>query len=62
VFILPKFWQLDGVWLAFPITDALSAVLCLILLIPQIRMFRRNEMRQVLMGIPPARESFEAKP
>jgi putative MATE family efflux protein len=62
VFILPKFWQLDGVWLAFPITDALSAILCLILLIPQIRMFRRNEMRQGLAGIPAARESFEAKP
>lgn len=47
VFILPNYWQLDGVWLAFPITDALTSILVLVLLIPQIKMFRRNEMRQV---------------
>jgi Na+-driven multidrug efflux pump len=47
VFILPNYWQLDGVWLAFPITDALTSILVLFLLIPQIKMFRRNEMRQV---------------
>ena len=47
VFILPNYWQLDGVWLAFPITDALTSILVLVLLIPEIRMFRRNEMRQV---------------
>ncbi len=41
VFILPNYWQLDGVWLAFPLTDALSFILVLVLLIPQIRMFRR---------------------
>jgi len=37
ILILPKFWQLDGVWLAFPIADALTFLLTLILLIPQIR-------------------------
>jgi Na+-driven multidrug efflux pump len=47
VFILPNYWQLDGVWLAFPITDALTSILVLVLLIPEIKMFRRNEMRQV---------------
>jgi putative MATE family efflux protein len=41
IFILPYYWQLDGVWLAFPITDALTFVLTLTLLIPQIRMFQR---------------------
>jgi len=51
VFILPNYWQLDGVWLAFPITDALTAVLVLALLIPQIRLFRRSEMRQVPIRI-----------
>ena len=47
VFILPNYWQVDGVWLAFPITDALTSILVLILLIPEIKMFHRNEMRQV---------------
>jgi putative MATE family efflux protein len=51
VFILPNYWQLDGVWLAFPITDALTAVLVLALLIPQIRLSRRSEMRQVPIRI-----------
>jgi len=43
LFILPNYWQLDGVWLAFPITDVLTFILVLILLIPQIKMFRRME-------------------
>ena len=47
VFILPNYWQVDGVWLAFPITDALTSILVLILLIPEIKMFRRNEIRQI---------------
>ncbi|GAI09291.1 unnamed protein product, partial [marine sediment metagenome] len=34
VFILPKFLQLDGVWLSFPIADALSFILTLALFIP----------------------------
>jgi len=62
VILLPNFWQLDGVWLAFPIADALTAALVLVLLIPQIRVFRRKEMRQVPVGIEPAGESFEAEP
>jgi len=37
VFILPHFLQLDGVWWAFPISDGLTFLLTLILLIPQIR-------------------------
>lgn len=41
VLILPNYWQLDGVWLAFPVTDLLAFVLMLALLLPQIRMFRR---------------------
>jgi len=53
VFILPNYWQLDGVWLAFPITDALTSILVLVLLIPEIRMFRRSEMTQVQFGFDP---------
>jgi len=47
VFILPNYWQLNGVWLAFPITDALTSILVLALLIPEIKMFRRSEMKPV---------------
>jgi len=47
VLILPNYWQLEGVWLAFPITDALTSILILALLIPEIRMFRGSEMKQV---------------
>jgi len=41
IFILPRFLQLDGVWLAFPIAEALTFLLTLVLLIPQIREFRK---------------------
>jgi putative MATE family efflux protein len=51
IFTLPRFWQLDGVWLAFPITDALTFVLTLILLIPQIRMFRRMDLAMKNMSV-----------
>ena len=44
VFILPRFLQLDGVWLSSPIADALSFILTLALFIPQIRELQRMEL------------------
>ncbi|MFO7996142.1 MAG: MATE family efflux transporter [Dehalococcoidia bacterium] len=44
IVILPRFWQIDGVWVAFPITDALTFILILALLIPQIREFKRADL------------------
>ncbi len=44
VLILPQFLQLDGVWLSFPIADALSFMLTLALLAPQIREFKSMGM------------------
>jgi putative MATE family efflux protein len=44
ILTLPYFWQLDGVWLAFPITDALSFMLVLALLIPQIRELKSADL------------------
>lgn len=41
VFILPPFLGLDGVWLSFPISDGLSFILTLILLIPLWRQLRQ---------------------
>lgn len=42
VLLLPNFWQLDGVWLAIPITDGLTFMLTLALFIPQILRIRRK--------------------
>ncbi|MBE9515024.1 MAG: MATE family efflux transporter [Chloroflexi bacterium] len=51
VFILPKYWQLDGVWLAFPVTDVLTLILVLVLIIPQIRVFRRLDQENRSQGL-----------
>ena len=40
VLVLPRFLQIDGVWLSFPIADALSFVLTLALFVPQVRGLR----------------------
>jgi putative MATE family efflux protein len=51
IFILPYYWQLDGIWWAFPITDALTFILTLILLIPQVVMFRRMRVSAKSMDV-----------
>jgi len=58
VFILPSYWQLNGVWLAFPITDALTSVLVLVLLIPEIKMFRKSLMSQHESGFNPPDDHY----
>jgi len=42
VLILPRYLGVDGVWLAFPITDVLTLLLTASLLIPQLMDFRRK--------------------
>jgi putative MATE family efflux protein len=42
VFILPHYLGLEGVWLAFPISDGLTLLLTLTLLIPQMRDLRQK--------------------
>jgi putative MATE family efflux protein len=42
IFILPRYLEVDGVWWAFPISDGLTFVLTVVLLIPQIRELRRE--------------------
>ena len=44
IFILPHFLELDGVWWAFPISDGLTFILTLVLFVPQIREFRKEDM------------------
>jgi putative MATE family efflux protein len=41
VFILPPFLDIDGVWLSFPISDGLSFILTIALLVPVWRQFKR---------------------
>jgi putative MATE family efflux protein len=41
VFILPPSLGIDGVWLSFPVSDGLSFILTLVLLIPVWRQFKR---------------------
>jgi putative MATE family efflux protein len=60
--ILPQLLELDGVWLAFPVTDSLTFLLTLTLLIPQIRTLRRlNTLKDqapptTVAEIPPIRQ------
>jgi putative MATE family efflux protein len=42
VFLLSNFLQLKGVWLAFPITDGLTCLLTIALLVPLMRQLRRT--------------------
>jgi putative MATE family efflux protein len=42
VLLLPRFWQLNGVWLAFPFSDALAAMLMVGMMIPIFRQFNRE--------------------
>jgi putative MATE family efflux protein len=41
VLILPHYWEQDGIWFSFPITDALSCLLTAALFIPQIRSLQK---------------------
>jgi putative MATE family efflux protein len=42
VIVLPRFFQLDGVWLSFPGSDALSFLLVVAMLVPLIRRLRKS--------------------
>ena len=37
LFILPRLWQLDGVWMAFPFSDLAATIVTTILLVIEIR-------------------------
>jgi putative MATE family efflux protein len=53
LFILPKFWQLDGIWLSVPVADALAFVLTLVLFIFQIRKLKRADYSVETAKLPP---------
>ena len=41
ILILPRFWQIDGIWLSYPIADILAFLFTLLLFIPEVRNLRR---------------------
>jgi putative MATE family efflux protein len=57
VLIFPHFWGIDGVWLAFPVTDVLTVLLTLGLLIPILFDFYRKSKSPV-----PVPEKFNLPP
>ncbi len=38
--ILPRFWQLNGIWISAPIADGLATVITLLILLPELRWLR----------------------
>lgn len=64
IFILPRFFQLDGVWMSFPVADALSFVLTLLLVLPQVRAFRRAVQSKTLVAdvVPSGNPGGSGKP
>jgi len=51
VFILSHYNQLKGVWLAFPLTDGMTAVLVVIFLVPIVRGLQRMSRSKTAPGI-----------
>jgi putative MATE family efflux protein len=55
LFIMSHFFQLEGIWLTFPISDLLSFLLILGLILPQIAKLRRqNEEQKAALAALPA--------
>lgn len=44
--VLPRFWQLDGVWTAYPISDTIATIVTALMLMWQIRAIRRTAASQ----------------
>ncbi len=43
ILILPRFWELNGLWIAMPVSDSLAALLSFYLLVIQLRHLKRME-------------------
>ncbi len=42
VIIMPRFFGLNGIWFAFPIADVMSAVVCIFMLLPMLKMLKKK--------------------
>lgn len=47
ILVLPNFYQLDGVWMAGPVADVMSAVLSAVFLFNEMKVLKKLEMRIV---------------
>jgi len=54
IIVFPRLWGLDGIWIAMPVADTLSAILSIYLLIIQLRLLNRmeEEDKQRLQSMP----------
>jgi putative MATE family efflux protein len=43
LFVMSHFWQLDGIWLSFPVVDCLTTILTASLLLPQLTALRKKK-------------------
>jgi putative MATE family efflux protein len=59
LFILPVFWDLDGIWYAFPIADAITATISLFALRIGFRKLRENGAEESPEGLSPEGELVE---
>jgi putative MATE family efflux protein len=51
VILMPRFLQLNGVWLSFPTADALTFLLVVVLIIPQIRQFKKAATENTALDV-----------
>jgi Na+-driven multidrug efflux pump len=43
IILLPRLWDLNGLWIAMPVSDTLAAMLSLYLLVIQLRHLKKME-------------------
>ncbi len=58
ILVLPHFFGADGVWLTFPVADALAALLVFLLVVPQLREFKRLRDTQAAQHAAPRATEF----
>jgi len=48
ILILPRFWELDGIWLSYPVADVLAFLFVLLLFLPEVRNLRRMKSTEAI--------------
>ncbi len=61
ILILPRFWQLEGVWLAVPVSDVLSFILTLVILLREIRGLKSLDFSAKMEQPPFGPQDFDRK-
>jgi len=50
LFILPVFWEIDGIWLAYPFSDALSAIAVTFLLVREWKKLTKQNRNKIVIN------------